>query len=727
MKVGADNLSGQPVYSAFSKGHLVRQVLNRVAAILSVLLFSTQFAPAQDFAPDFKRLQQSLLRIENGDSSDLARLETSGRQLLIWAAQRRVTGEIAHLVGKVGLTLGAPLAHPDSAISRRETFWRGGAVRALHSALAANPADTTAALMLESIEPYPHLWTVADKQLRQLRALDSAHATLPGPLEVARIELELERGDPESAASLLAQLAPSAISQSRRHHLAAQVDFALGDSLAPHHYYAGSGAINTLEEMNIFRADLAWIAEPQELAEWDALSPGSSEHTTWLRRFWTRRDLTDARLPGSRLREHFARWRVALRDYRWDPNGVHALGIASSPGMGSGRNHGDIAYPVATRFSQARSVYQNRLVSLSRVLDDRGAIVMRHGAPDMVARMPGITALDQAVLKWTTPDGPLIVGFSKTGDEQGFDAHFGMVARNIPTGDLMAGCSLDSSLCALAGLVASALDPAATELQAESTRKRYQTTREIAETTEGNPQRFLKPIVAYVQAYGIPGGGVLVSYAIPVDQLGDTRSTTLRAVIGDAAGEIVVAVDSIRRWPLGTTADQSYLNGFTVLQTPPGNWQVGIVLSDSTGERGHGARFLSVPAIAVGGTQLALSDPIIGRENSGLTWGHNGASISLNPTGAWLATEAGVLSVEAYGLIPDRDYLLTLEITTSNDASAPADVSISEPVRSDASRLMIQRTLSFANLKPGTYKVTVRITDVATGVAASRQRKIPIQ
>src|SRR5690606_36872996 len=151
------------------------------------------------------------------------------------------------------------------------------------------------------------------------------------------------------------------------------------------------------------------------------------------------------------------------------------------------------------------------------------------------------------------------------------------------------------------------------------------------------------------QAYGIPGGGVLVSYAIGARDLEDGMAA-LRVVVGDReAGEFVAALSSNRRWALPDNPD-AFLSGWTEVATPPGTWQVGVVLSDRERARGHGTTFTAIPAVDAGaGGALRLGDPILGRRESGLRWSRQRRSIPLNPTGAWRTNEEGVLDVEAYG------------------------------------------------------------------------------
>lgn len=693
---------------------------------LTMLLASAPLA-AQDYSPDLPRIEALVAQVEAGDDRARPQLEREGRRLFTWAAQRRITGSTAHLVARVGFAAAPPLTAPDSSIPQREVFWRSGIVGALRHALAADSGDLVAAEMLLRIAPYPHTWIEPERELDHLRALFARHGYLPTPVGLAYAGLELERGDPERAQLMLLLLDRDSVGQSRWSHLDAQAHYARGSPYGQRRYYDGAYLIQDSAAAAVYRQDLEWIAEPHELAEWDRLKPGDTTHAQWLRKFWTRRDLEDSRLPGTRLREHFQRWRAALKDYRWDREGIRLAGRASAPKMGLEYNElTDIKYP-RSEFVPSEIAYAGRYRPRSLIIDDLGAAIMRHGLPDQDAVLPGITAQGQRMVVWRKSSGPLVMSFSRPAISLVVTQPselWGLIARNMPVGDLMSGCRVDAELCVLAGLVDAEADTRMPSLRAQ---QRYDEMRRTAEITEANPERFAKPLEAYVQTYGVAGGGVLVSYAIRARDLEGGRSK-VRVVVGDlAAAEIVATLDTTRRWTIPANSD-ALVSGWLMLPTPPGSWRVGVVLSDSAGSRGHGTSFDNVPAIpTLVADGLRLSDPILGRENSGLRWTRMGRSIPLNPTGAWLRSEEGVLSAEVHGLVPGRNYRLAIELREGREADAPARLVITETLGADAAMMLVQRNLSFANLDAGTYRLVIRITDPGNGESVERERLVPVR
>jgi hypothetical protein len=698
---------------------------------LTLLLASAPLA-AQDYAPDLPRIEALTARVEAGETALRPQLERVGRPLLIWAAQRRVSGTTAHLVARIGFIFGPPFTSPDASVVLREKFWRGAIVSALKGALAADSGDVVAAERLEQLASYPHVWMAAEREFLHLRAIGRLHDTLPLSLALAWLGMELERGDPDTAATALRMITPQQVGEARWHHLAAQVAFARNDSSAPAHYTRGAQAIQSVEDAKAFRLDLGWIAEPHELVAWDSLPFDGTAHAAWLQRFWMRRDLEDLRTPGTRLREHFARWRLALREYRWDREGLRVAGWDAAPAMGLEYNGrpglGDTRYPRSRYMGDAELYYAGRLRPLSVILDDRGAAVMRHGPPDEEVELPGITGQGQTMFAWHKPWGTMVMSFSRPGVAMVPFSQpnelWGMIARNMPVGDLKSGCAVDPELCVLAGLVEAGGDP---EIQSTRTRNRYDEHRRVAEVTESNVERFAEPLEAYVQSYGIAGGGVLVSYAVRARDL-EGGLARLRIVAGSLAdGQIVAAIESDRRWRATSNPD-AFVAGWTMVDAPVGTWHLGVVLSDSARQRGSGSVFEQVPVIAgTGCTTLCLSDPILGRESSGLRWNRLGRSIPLNPTGAWLRSEEGVLSAEVYGLVPGRTYALALELRNGTAPDAPARIAVAEHVVADATTMFLQRNLSFANLDPGTYRLVVRITDTETGASVERERRVPVR
>lgn len=684
--------------------------------LLPLVLVISVFSPQQGTA-----LDSLIARVELGDAKARKALSATASKLARSADERRLGIGEARLVARVTLALAAPLARPEISVSDNERMWRGPAVRALLRILELDSSDVWSAERLTSIAPYPTLWLPASHELQHLRVL-SRGASLPPALAVTRIGLELECGTVESAQHVLDSLPTSALSGAKRAHLEAEVYFARGDPGAgTAAYFRGATAIKDIADVDTYSRDLEWISDTIEISEWKRLE-GAHARRLWLERYWTRRDLLDGQLPGTRLVEQFRRWRIALRDYRWNQDGSVAIGVPFPDDYASHLRN-------APRINISNSRNPR-----SRILDDRGGMLLRHGEPDVQVNLPGLEAMDYATWAWATPQGRLVVGFSRPAVPSGTSRaeatwRFGMIARNLPMGDLMTVCNLDARFCNLAA----PFPPHGLLLRQMVTE--YTALRELAEHTDANAPNFKKDLGAVFQVYGIPGGGALVVMGVPARTLmsagdrsaTDPLATHLRVLVGDsAAGRIVTALDTVRRWPR-PASEGAWLTGFVTVPAPIGTWGVSVIAGDTAQLVGSGQRFGGVPIVPFDGKKLDISDPILGREAAGLTWRHDGQEIPLNPTNAWYPDEAAILSFELDGLVSGRSYQTRFEVWKTSGHPGSPSVAVSFTSTASAPRIAIRRELALTNLDPGNYRVVITVIDSQTKEKVSRERLLAVR
>ena len=692
-----------------------------------------------------------LARLQNGDESVRRRIESMTRPLLISANERSLHGDIAHRVASLALALAEPISPPENAPTKREMDWRRPAVRILLRALADDSGDVWSAGRLEQLTPYPYVWLAPRKELAHLRALARHHVALPSALALAWVGLELEVGSPDSAAVAMAAPGIAQLSLAVRSHLLAQLEFARGrDTAGIDAYYTGARAIAAPEDVSTFSRDLSWIARAEELAEWKQLPAGGTAQEVWLRAFWTRRDFLDGRPAGTRLPEHFARWRAALREYRWDLDGSVALAMTTGDIAGFDYNDGDARFPIDD--AQSELVYSNRLNPLSRILDDRGRLVMRLGLPTERSMLPGVTAGSEENLIWITPDGPTIVGFSRPGVKVTVVPNstpvilmkYGMLGRNYPVGDLMAVCQLDPRLCSLAGAVAVSTTSAGGTLPTPAWQKNganrirvdYTRMRELAERSEANRETYSDSLSAVLQAYGVPGGGVLVVTSVPVERLvpdAKVRDTTrtlgvrLRSLVGDSAKGVIVGVlDTVRTWPTSAPPlPGSHVSSWTLLPSPTGVWSVDVVVSSVDHRAGTGRMLRDVPVISLGAPTLTLSDLILGRAGSGLSWKNaRGILVELNPTGAWRKSDVAVLNYTIAGAVPGHVLDTRIEIWDTKGQPKKPRLTIGFSETATGVTQEVRRELVLRELEAGAYRILVSIRDATANVASSRERRL---
>ncbi|MBP9899122.1 MAG: hypothetical protein KBF28_12160, partial [Gemmatimonadales bacterium] len=627
---------------------------------LAIAVAAPRAVPAQGPVADLDALAARVTAGEAGARKEL--MPIARRMLVDWNGKPRRGDTVREMV-TVLLAMAHPLTPLDQPPRENEVDWRGPAVRGLRWLVAADSGDVESLERLMRIAPYPYIWLPPEKELAHLRAAATRHPTLPTRQGLALFGLELEVGTTHGAARALERIPADSISSAVRHHLRARLAYAEGDSArARDAYRTGAAAIASAGDAEWYYSDLNWFASNAERAQWQSLPLQPGSHATWLANHWDRQDLEDGRLPGSRLAAQFERWRYALREFRWDLDGSVAEGLPVPRAAALELGLGDSPFPKDE--GTAQIMYDNRYAPVDRVLDDRGRLVMRHGVPTDRILTPGITSMAQETLVWSRGDGQVVVSFSRPA-MSGTVTRLGMLARNYPVGDLLTICRRDARLCVLAGISSDG-----GRNMAERIRQEFTAAREVAERTEGNPELYRKGMAGIFQAYGIAGGGVLVVMALPADALRSGTGSGVellaewRAVIGDATtGRIVAALDTVRRWRVDpSTVKGRYLTAYAVVPTPPGEYTVTMVAGDAAHQVGAGGRIAPVSVIPRDGRVLRLSDPVLGRAGSGVTWQHAGDAVSLNPTNAWTRDDEAPLYYELDGLVVGRSYAIEVEI-----------------------------------------------------------------
>ena len=707
--------------------------------MLFLTLLRTAPLTAQQVSPKVDSLIALTYRGETKARRDLG---TIARGMTIDLATHRVDAPTARATARAAMAMAFPMSPIDSSMTRRDLDWRGAVTRSLRAALAADSGDIWSATELEKIAPYPFLWFNASKELAIFRALGRIHPDLQGELAATRIRLELEVGSVDSAAHDFESLPQAGLSRAQRKYLEAEVLFAQGQDLAASQaYFAGAREIADSSDAAAYFLSIKSIAKPGERDEWNALGYGPGVREKWLQTFWSKRDLEDARALGTRLPEQFRRWRIALKQYRFDQYGslAEALPIplpdivSKYNGIVVEDGWDDILFPHDP--AVAVIAYINRFLPLSRVVDDRGLMVLHWGEPLRSVGSAGAHVLEGSNLLWAGPEGPFVIGFSRAASYPG-DLRWGMLARNQPVGDLMAVCQIDARLCSLAGQVkAGGLPPA---ISGNRIRIDWAETRTRAEASDGNPETFTRSLDAVVEAYGVPQGGTLVVIAVPMRGLvpddgarvaARKFAARVRVVVGDTAkGQVLSSLDTLRVWhSTSEVGKDAFLNAYFVVPAPIGTWSVSVVVGDTTHAAGTGRRFRGVPIAAFDGKSFALSDPILGREGSGLSWQHGTVSIPLNPTNAWRPSESVILSYEMDGMIPGHEYQTRFELWKTVGKPKSPSLVITGRAVANAARSSVRRELALKELSAGDYRLVVRVRDMASGHEVARERLIAVR
>jgi GWxTD domain-containing protein len=529
-----------------------------------------------------------------------------------------------------------------------------------------------------------------------------------------RVELELDQTDSALAAF--------------RAYVAAGGDSALGSleiarvlallgrpDSAVATYFAATRARLTPAARAGFRRDLSWIATPGELATYDRLPDDSLPG--FLRRFWSERDVENARRPGARLVEQFRRYAYARAHFRLTTRHRH--------------------YDIADAFRDTTQAE----------FDDRGVIYMRHGPPDGRARYAArnIEPNETWVYRRPPPQHDLVFNFVASGhvqdyklvesllDVYGFSTAVVLQTRpDIPTSEVSGLLSSRSSISPIYERLLEQGTAGRGPLLAEE-RERGREAIRVGTTTDDYALRFdrdLNPVVSsFVLADRERHPVLHVVFALPGSALRDYPAPggvgypfEFRVVVYDSGYVRVAELDTLRVFRSETPVpDGSYLTEQLSVPVPPGHHHFHFVVQELQADAGAmvSGRPVDAPRTDSG---FSVSDLVLGREGSGLELHLPAGSVPLNPLGRWARDGTVEVYYELYGL-PQAT-----PVTTRLTVERPGGRSFFQrlfgggrgvnleyvTVTDSAGRARVRQRIVLSGLSPGRYDLTVTLRDPVT-------------
>ena len=596
--------------------------------------------------------------------------------------------------------------------------WLEAATRYFLQAAHADPAYVPASMALGEIVLNDHFGTETAEALRHLRpALDSSQRD-PAPfLLLARLAFKADSYATAHAGAqaYLTRGGDSAVGLFED----ARALFALRQRApAESSYYAGA-ARESAAGAALYRGDITWIADSAELRDYDTITTAASR-AGWLRQFWNGRDVAAGRRLGDRLEEHNRRWRYVVDNF-----------------------------PFFGRF-KARAATR-AYVSAQRDFDDRGVIYLRQGEPDKrsIGNSDATFHRDRDIpnQSWLyfRPSGNLIFHFAGA-DPGGWSLIGGL--SELGSGQFESRMDFDPVYARLAMLteidamrlhqgleLQTATDPmAALLLRKDSALTRRSIV--IGTTTDAFPLRYPHALEGLIQAYGAGGADpgtsrLLVVYAlpdlreVPYRTLPDSSvvyALRVRVQAADSFGHLALNTDSVRLIHAHRPLQKGQtLTGFAVLTVPPGDYRAKVMVADSADSIGGGWALSDLPAPALDGTTLTLSDPVLGREGSGLAWSREDGVIPLNPLNTFPKGSNATLSYELGGLTPGQPLTTRLTVRKFGEDSTHNLISLSFTDVAAASRTLMTKGLGLATLGNGRYLLTLAITQGTTTVERTRR------
>ncbi|MEO6066398.1 MAG: hypothetical protein ABIQ41_00285, partial [Gemmatimonadales bacterium] len=521
----------------------------------------------------------------------------------------------------------------------------------------------------------------------------------------------------------------------------------------------------TAPGLRLYRKDLALITESGELGPLEGLT--LEEAAAWITGFWLRRDASDVRSEGERLREHLRRWIVANERYRvvdpdrrllfhqpWAPIAPCIPKDSFSLGQAGAREDAD---PLDPRRGE-------------RILDDRGLMYLRHGDPLRVVWSLGSAdrdrtadrAADRDELRRAELPSAMVEAelslreHSRDLNDRGGNSaevwtYFidGKVRSFLFRGSSWLGLNAPTTLTSdlrspgLAFLRAQ-VDPrfmtvwarydspfapkvpVSCMVSVQRLAREVRADLMVGGSTDDHPLYFPVPAIPSVQvaAVGHPSEGngqVVVAYAVPAYRLTPARSDghfvyplRWRLTAVDSTGRIRRDEGTLMPTSPDSLREGQFLSGTLTLPLPAGVWQVGVAIFQPDERRGGTiqARQVQLDAAAT-----ALSDLILGRENDTVRW-HD---VPMNPLGTWRRGSTMAVYAELRGFTPGTEARTTFEVRQLDRATGRPAVRVAAAAPVTVGVTAIDRTINLGRLAKGVYRLTLTV-ETDTGVKLVRDK-----
>jgi GWxTD domain-containing protein len=505
-------------------------------------------------------------------------------------------------------------------------------------------------------------------------------------------------------------------------------------------YFAGARAATSAPALTLYRLDLSWIADSAELVAFDGLRDPEARNR-WLDQFWTRRDVVQARDVGERLAEHYRRWFYARRNFR----------------LVSRHRHYDIT-----------EVYRTKQVEF----DDRGVIYLRHGEPDRRARYicrehddpsgEGCAANESWLYR--RPEGDLVFHFAARGDVQDYKLVESLAdilgfrravrAASFVDPDVSALYQSRDEFGPLYARVARSQHPPGTDLAQDRQLGKRSIT--VGTTSDSYAQRFEQSLEVVTTEFVVGTGPAVegdadsaaqtlhVVFAIPGERLsaetadeGVRYPLRFRLVVSDSTDHPVVQLDTLRVFAARQhLRNPAYLTGRLAVPVPAGDYRYRLLITNPDGSAGDlVSDTLHVEDLRP--RRFAVSDVVVGREGSGLVWLPPGDTVRLNPLNRFPEGSAAELYFEIYGLAAGAPYHTVVRLDREGGRSvfgairglfggrrSPVLLEFDAPAQGPVTRE--HRGIELRDIPKGNYRLTVIISDPATGASATRTQRFQV-
>ena len=610
------------------------------------------------------------------------------------------------------------------------------AIAAYSKAAAADPTFAQPVIELVDVALRQRVRVQTDVALRVAREAAASPGTRGNPgFQMARGRIEREVGEGDSARFAFAMyLADGGDSGVGLLELARTDYFVHQDSAGRAEYFAGARAAGSIAAIRMYRTDFSWIATPPELEAFDSLRT-SAARAGWLKEFWNKRDVADVREPGARLAEHYRRWFYAMRTF----------------GLVSPHRHYD--------FTEVYRSTQNQI-------DDRGVVFMRLGQPDQSRTWAGSGGVAASGVEpneswlYRRPGGDLIFHFVSRGDVQDFklvesltDALSFNDRQRLQLGGDTSGLvrALFNSRATFGPMyerVGSSLTSNVLPVIAQD-RQAGTYAIGVGTTTDDNRFRFVSSLDPVVEGYLLGSADsaspqtLHLVFAVPADRLtpavtasGVLYPLRFRLYVSTLTDSLIAQVDTLRVFGAPQVLrNPSYLTGHVEVSVPAGDYRYRLLIESRDGVSGT----VTTDTLAVtplDGRGFALSDLVVGK-TGGLSWARQGDTVYVNPLDRFPAGGDAQLYYEVYGLPAGTAYHTEIKVERTGGGSIftrirrlfggihpPVQLEFDAAAEGVVSR--VHRAVALHGVPNGSYDLTLRITDPASGRVLTRVRHFEV-
>ena len=274
----------------------------------------------------------------------------------------------------------------------------------------------------------------------------------------------------------------------------------------------------------------------------------------------------------------------------------------------------------------------------------------------------------------------------------------------------------------------------------------------VGTTSDSYAQRFDEALDVVASEFVVGGGGgqmLHVVFAVPGERLtpdpaGEGRGGGLlyplhfRVVVADSADRVVARLDTLRIFGAREALRRpAYLTGRLALPVPAGRYRYRLLVMTPDGSAGDLVRQDTLDVRPLTGAAFAVSDVVLGRDGSGLVWVTSGDTVRLNPLSRFPEGSAAELYYEVYGLPLGATYHTVVRLEREGRRSllgaigrlfggGRAPVLLEFDAAADGPVTRVHRGVALRDVGKGTYRLTVVITDPASGVSATRTRRFQV-